>query len=80
MAESHKAMTDTPSPARARAEAVFKVVHVTPETRTTAWDEYKAAQEATRLRMQAQRAARLARDAATPAPARRHKGRARSAS
>jgi hypothetical protein len=63
-------------PARARAEAVFKVVETTPETRADAMSEYRASQEAARLRMAEQRAARLARAAATPAPARRRgKGR-----
>ena len=69
-------MTDSsssPNPARARAEAAFRttVVTVAPEAKESAMSEYKATQEAARLRMQAQRAARLARDAAQPAPARR---------
>jgi hypothetical protein len=75
-----KTDTDTPAPARAAAahtraaaEMAFRstVVTVAPEAKESAMSEYKATQEAARLRMQAQRAARLARDAAQPAPARR---------
>ena len=46
---------------KARAQAVFKAP--TPEEKMSATAEYKAAQEAARLRMAEQRAARLARQA-----------------
>jgi hypothetical protein len=37
-------MTDTPNPARARAEAVFRTI--TPEGKQSATDEYRAKQKA----------------------------------
>jgi hypothetical protein len=67
-------MTDTSSPARDRAEAAFRRT-VTPEEKSSAVDEYRAQQQAVLDKTARLRAARLARDAATQAPARRRKGR-----
>jgi hypothetical protein len=53
-------MTDTHSPARLAAEAMFRRVYVPEESKMSATAEYRATQEAVRLRMAAQRAARLA--------------------
>ena len=60
-------MTDAPSPARARAELAFRspVAAVAPEVKLSAWDEYKARQQAALDKMARLRAARLAKEAAT---------------
>jgi hypothetical protein len=71
-------MTDIVSPARARAESVFRRIEVTPEQKLDAMAEYRAAQEVVRIRMAAQRAARLAKESATltdPGAQRRSKRR-----
>jgi hypothetical protein len=55
-------MTDTTSPARARAESVFRtVVTVPPEAKLSAMEEYRAKQAAQLDNMARLRAARLAR-------------------
>jgi hypothetical protein len=51
--------TDAPSPARLAADAVFRRIEVTPETKQTATDEYRAAQAAQLDRMARLRAMRL---------------------
>jgi hypothetical protein len=53
-------MTDTFSPARARAEAIFKVIPTTPETRASAMAEYKSKQAAQLENMAQLRALRMA--------------------
>jgi hypothetical protein len=69
-------MTESTNPARARAEAAFRRT-VTPEEKSSAMEEYRAQQQAVLDKTARLRAARLARDAAPPAPARRRKGRKR---
>ena len=54
-------MTDRPNPARARAESAFRRIEVTPETRASAIDEYKAKQAAELEKMARLRAMRMAR-------------------
>ena len=53
-------MTDAPSPARARAEAAFRRIEVTPEQKQDALAEYRANQAAALDNMARLRAARLA--------------------
>ncbi len=58
MAESHKALTNTPNAARAAAEAAFRTV--TPEEKQSAMDEYKAKQAVELDKMARLQAMRLA--------------------
>ena len=53
-------MIDTPSPARAAAESVFRRIEVTPETRASAMDQYRARQAAQLANMAKLRAMRMA--------------------
>jgi hypothetical protein len=60
MAEATKQMTDSLNPARARAEAVFRRMVVTPEAKLDAMAEYKVKQQAEREKMARLRELRLA--------------------
>jgi hypothetical protein len=55
-------MTDTTLPARVRAELAFRspVIAVTPETRLSGWEEYRARQAAVLANMARLRAMRMA--------------------
>ena len=56
-------MTDSPNPARARAEAVFKTYAPEDKRPASPHDEYKARQETERAKMAKLKALRLAAEA-----------------